>query len=209
MKYLLTLFILSLTYTLSAQDKQERMLPAQGKYTAVMEDFGNPLPGDPILIVNYFAQNEGSYLWFFNHGKAKSKSYLNNNPVDIYAGIYLEDHGGLLEIISFKDFAGTLSEPRFLLDYCLAADADQNGSPEFYLTYFMESDGLDAKPLKVIVYSKSPADKGFTKAKLTAWIPFQEEDAYRREKDGNFNALNKATQAKAEALLRKAQDELK
>jgi len=40
------------------------------------------------------------------------------------------------------------------LDYCVAEDVDKNKSPEFYLTYFETSDELDAKALKIIVYSK-------------------------------------------------------
>lgn len=204
MKYLFILSLISLTSTLCAQDRLERILPGQDKYTSLLEELGSPLPGDPILIVNYFAQQEGSYLWFLNHGEAKSKSFVSDKAVDIYAGIYLEDHGGLLEKISFKDFAGPLSQPRFLLDYCVVADADANGSPEFYLTYFMESDGLDAKPLKVIVYAKGPNGKDFVKSKVTAWIPFQEEDSLRVEKDSAFHALSNAAQAKAEALLQQA-----
>lgn len=187
---------------LFAQNKNIRILPQTHQYNVLLDEPGNPLPGNPALILNFFAENEGSYLFFLNEAKTKGISYLSDKARDLYAGLYLEDHGGALEQITFKDFAGPLSQPVYLLDYCMAADVDQNNSPEFYLTYFEESDGLDAKPLKVIVYNKK--DKRFVKAKITAWIPFQPEDQLKADKDLNFENLPLKVQKKAEELLNKA-----
>lgn len=53
----------------------------------------------------------------------------------------------------------------YFINYCEVGDADKDGFPEFYLTYFGESDGLDAKPLKVIVYTKR-GQKHFQNQKL-------------------------------------------
>ncbi|PWN65966.1 hypothetical protein [Chryseobacterium oncorhynchi] len=174
------------------------------KYNEIIEDVGNPLPGNPVMIVQSFVPNYGSYIWFLNESKSEKPAYLDESPKDLHAGIFLEDHGGLIPQITFKDFAGGLAQPKYLINFCEIGDADHNGFPEFYLTYFEESDGLDAKPLKVIVYTKS--EKIFSKAKITGWIPFQEEDQYREEKDTNFKLLPKAIRLKAEKILKDAKN---
>ncbi len=173
------------------------------KYKEIREELGNPLPGNPVMIVTSFVPKHGSYVWYLNESKAEKDAYLDDNPKDLYAGIYLEDHGGLIPLITFKDFAKGLAQPRYLINYCEIGDADQDGFPEFYLTYFEESDGLDAKPLKVIVYTKI-GEKTLSKSKITAWIPFQEEDQYREEKDENFKSLPKAIRLKAEKIVKEA-----
>lgn len=198
-------FVLS-SCTVFGQKKNERIYPTHSKYTGIMEELGNPLQGDPVLIIKYFSGKEGTYLFFLNEGKARTKTSISTNPIDLYAGLFLEDHGGIVEQIRFKHFAGLLSQPIFLLNYCVAEDADENDSPEFYLTYFEDSDGLDAKPLKVIVYNKK--GKVFIKSKITAWIPFQEEDYFRIEKDDNFKKLPASIQKKAERLLNEAKIKL-
>ena len=199
MKFSLYILILFST-PLFSQNIEQRIYPKDQKHKTLITEVGNPLPGNNALIINYFASKEGSYLFFLNENKAKSASYLSENPTDLYAGVYLEDHGGIIEQITFKDFAGILSQPRYLLDYCMAADVDNNTIPEFYLTYFTDSDGLDAKPLKIIIYTK--IGKTFTKAKITAWIPYQPEDKYRIERDKNFEKLPKKIQATAETILK-------
>lgn len=198
--FIVLTFISSFSF---AQDKIQRILPKQPIYIDLLDDLGNPLKGDPVLVLNYFAEKEGSYLFYFNEAKSKGESYLTENPKDLYAGLYIEDHGGISELITFKDFAGPLSQPSYLLNYCVTEDVDKNKSPEFYLTYFEDSDGLDAKPLKVIIYSKN--EKIFVKSKITAWISYQPEDKLRIEKDENYKKLPKSIQAKAENLLKKAQ----
>lgn len=173
------------------------------KYSEIIEDIGNPLPGKPVMIVQTFVPNHGSYVWYLNESKAKNEVYLDNKPKDLHSGIFLEDHGGLIQQITFKDFAKGLSQPRYLINFCEIGDANNDGFPEFYLTYFEESDGLDAKPLKVIVYT-SMSKKEFSKSKITGWIPFQEEDQYREEKDENFKLLPNAIKMKAEKILKAA-----
>ncbi|AZA76375.1 hypothetical protein EG347_01950 [Chryseobacterium sp. G0186] len=175
------------------------------QYNEIIEDVGNPLSGSPVMIVKSFVPNFGSYIWFLNESKSKSPAYLDEKPKDLHAGIFLEDHGGLIPQITFKDFAGGLSQPKYLINFCEVGDANKDGFPEFYLTYFEESDGLDAKPLKVIVYTNL-GEKTFTKSKITGWIPFQEEDQYREEKDPNFKLLPKAISLKAEKILKDAKN---
>lgn len=173
------------------------------KYNEIREELGNPLPGNPVMIVTSFVSNHGSYVWYLNESKAEKDAYLDDNPKDLHSGIFLEDHGGLIPQITFKDFAKGLAQPRYLINYCEIGDADQDGFPEFYLTYFEESDGLDAKPLKVIIYTER-GEKILSKSKITAWIPFQEEDQYREEKDENFKSLPKAIRLKAEKIVKEA-----
>ncbi|MGJ1362301.1 hypothetical protein ACR78F_08075 [Sphingobacterium spiritivorum] len=177
------------------------------KYNEIIDELGIPLPGNPVMIVTSFVPNNGSYVWYLNESKAKAGASLEDNPKDLYAGIFLEDHGGLIQQISFKDFAKGLAQPRYLINFCEVADADKNEFPEFYLTYFEESDGLDAKPLKVIVYTNTGRKK-LSKSKITGWIPFQEEDQYREERDANFKLLPKAIRLKAEKILKDAKNGL-
>lgn len=200
MKSYFLFYFIVFSASIFAQDRMERITPKQQKYTDILEDLGSPLKGNPVLIINYFAEKEGSYLFFLNETKAQSTSSLTGNPKDLYAGVYIEDHGGILPQINFKDFAGPLSQPRYLLNQCIVDDADKNKSPEFYLTYFEESDGLDAKPLKVIVYSKN--GKSFIKSKITAWISYQPEDKEKTEKDENFKKLPQNIQDRAQNLLK-------
>lgn len=202
MKKLLYLTFIFGALTTQAQDKIQRILPKQPIYIDLLDDLGNPLSGEPVLVLNYFSEKEGSYLFYFNEARAKGESYLTEKPKDLYAGLYIEDHGGILKLITFNDFAGPLSQPKYLLDYCVTEDADKNKSPEFYLTYFEASDGEDAKPLKVIVYSRN--GKTFVKSKITAWLSYQPDATGRTEKDENYKKLPKSIQIKAEQLLNKA-----
>ncbi|WP_291937204.1 hypothetical protein [Chryseobacterium sp.] len=186
-----------------AQIRTAAYFSSDKKYREIIEEVGNPLPGSPVMIVQSFVPNHGSYVWFLNESKAKKPTYLGGSPKDLHSAIFLEDHGGLLSKITFKDFAEGLAQPKYMINFCEIGDADRNGFPEFYLTYFEESDGLDAKPLKVIVYTSSDG-KSFSKSKITGWIPFQEEDQYRDIKDENFKLLPKEIKLKAEKILKEA-----
>lgn len=204
---LLLVLPLFLSVSCFAQIQTGVYFSSDKKFSKITEEFGNPLPGHPVMVVTTFVPNHGSYVWFLNEGKAKHPALLDDEPKDLHAGIFVEDHGGLLPQITFNDFAEGLSQPNYLINYCEIGDANQDGFPEFYLTYFQESDGLDAKPLKVIVYTRL-GKKAFSKAKITGWIPFQEEDDYHEEKDDNFKLLPKEIRLKAERLLKEARKTL-
>ncbi len=188
-----------------AQIRTEVYFSSDTKYHEIIEDVGNPLPGSPVMIVKSFVPNYGSYIWFLNDSKAKNPAYLDEQPKDLHSGIFVEDHGGLIQKMTFKDFAGGLVQPKYLLNLCEIDDANKDGFPEFYLTYFEESDGLDAKPLKVIVYT-GLGKKAFTKSKITGWIPFQEEDEYHEVQDANFKLLPKEIRLRAEKTLKDAKN---
>lgn len=198
LKLFILLIIVSFSTVCFSQNKINRYNKNTKELKNILNDYQSPLKGKTVLLINYFSPKVGSYLWFLNESESSLQGALTDKPYDLHAGIYLEDHGGLLEKVVFKDFAGGLSQPNYLLDYCLIED--DNGNPTFYLTYFMDSDGLDAKPLKVIIYTRN--GKIFTKSKITAWIPFQEEDKYRIDKDHSFNLLPTKTQNKALQILK-------
>lgn len=206
-RMLLALVACVLSLSSFAQIRTGVYFPSDQKFNEIIEDLGNPLPGNPVMVVQSFVPNRGSYVWFLNESKAAQAAYLNDNPKDLHAGIFLEDHGGLISKITFKDFAVGLAQPIYLINYCEVGDADKDGFPEFYLTYFQESDGLDAKPLKVIVYTNG-GGKTFLKSKITGWIPFQEEDQYREERDANFKLLPKEIRRNAEKILQDAKSQL-
>ncbi|WP_326983940.1 hypothetical protein VUJ46_05205 [Chryseobacterium sp. MYb264] len=177
------------------------------KFREILKNPGNPLEGYPVMIVKIKASQSGSYFWYLNESKATKKSFFDDHPKDLHAGIYLQEPGGLLPVITFKDFAEGLAQPRYLINHCEIADADKDGFPEFYLTYFTDSDGLDAKPLKVIVYTKK-SRTSFQKSKITGWLSFQPEDPYREEKDQHFKSLPAAVQMKAQKIIKDAKKEL-
>jgi len=205
LKILLLVVTCVLHLSSSAQIRTGVYFSSDTKYNEIIEDVGNPLPGNPVMIVKSFVPNHGSYIWFLNESEAKNPAYLDDNPKDLYAGIFVEDHGGLIPKVTFKDFAKGLAQPKYLINYCEVGDANKDGFPEFYLTYFQESDGLDAKPLKVIVYT-GIGEKTFTKSKITGWISFQEEDEYREERDATFKILPKAIRLQAEKILNDAKN---
>lgn len=183
-----------------AQIRTEIYFSSDEKLTDIVEDLGNPLPGTPVMIAQTFVPNSGSYVWYLNESKNQRPAYLDETPKDLHAGIYLEDHGGLIPKITFRDFAEGLAQPRYCLNFCLVDDADNNGFPEFYLTYLEDSDGLDAKPLKVLVYTLLDGTR-FTKSKITAWLPFQDGDLYREVKDNNYQKLSAPIRQQAEKIL--------
>jgi len=148
------------------------------------------------------------YLWFFEKenkvdvkggaGELSTIKYHN-----LKANLMLEDHTGLIQIARFQDFGNEVYTPEFQYPYCLADDADKDGKPEFYLTYLGASDGLDEKPLKVIIYSASNLNHDkYTKSKATAWYPGgNENDVYHVEYDANWNKLPIAIQERGLKIL--------
>lgn len=158
-KNILVLILSIASLSVNAQIETGVYFSNDRKFVDIIADLGNPL-----MIVKKFVPKHGSYIWYLNESNVENPSFLDNNPKDLHAGIYLEDHGGITPVITFKDFVKGLAQPRYLINYCEIGDADNDGFPEFYLTCFEESDGLDAKPLKVIIYTKKN-NKTFLKSK--------------------------------------------
>lgn len=187
-----------------------------------------PNKGKITLLINATTPHQGSYAFLFKE-KILSETHYGGDSSDVYgtlpngtfgvvrrdynepytttiknvyAYVLIEDHGGYVEKRKFQDFGNEVYFPEFLYDYCLVDDADANGDPEFYLTYFGLSDGLDAKPLKVIVYCSS-----YPKAKATAYYPAgNEEDVYHVTYDDGWGMLPKKIQQRANAIIKEVKD---
>lgn len=93
------------------QEKMERIAPQDHRFLDILGELGNPLLGRPIMVVNYRVIHEGSCLFYLNEANAKNLSYFIEKPYDLRAGVYLEDHGILLEQITFKELTGHLHNP--------------------------------------------------------------------------------------------------
>ena len=136
----------------------------------------------------------------------KTKDDDNTDIVkNIRAYVLLADHGGYVQKQKFQDFGNEVYWPGFIYPDCFIMDADGDGEPEFYLTYFADSDGMDPKPLKVIVYnSHQKTDGKFLKAKATAFYPAgNEDDVYHVEYDESWLALPEAIKKAADGIIKK------
>jgi hypothetical protein len=150
------------------------------------------IPGDTVLV----ASANG----------ALTKNYIEPIIVsehDLYAMILTHDHGGILEKVKFQDFGTELYTPDFVLEHCIISDEDKNGLPEFYLSYMSDSDGLDAKPFKQIIYTYDKLPKSnFIKSKATAYFPAGNEgDEYQVIYDDNWKKLPAAIKIKSSKIL--------
>jgi hypothetical protein len=119
---------------------------------------------------------------------------------NLYALILLSDHGGYVEKSRFQVFGNEVYWPTFDYPNCFAADEDNNGIPEFYLTYMGMSDGLDAKPYSQIVYTTK--GRSFFRSKAVAYFPAgNPEDEYHQEFDSNWKGLPLAIQNRSRSIL--------
>jgi hypothetical protein len=157
-----------------------------------------------IKIINYGGDSVDVYGL---DNKPVRKDYVE--PVSdttkmLSAFIIKEQNNKYIKKCTFQDSGSELYYPTFEYKYCLADDVDNDGQPEFYLTYFGESDGLDAKPLKVITYYL------FEKIKATAYYPAgNEEDEYYIDYDKNWKTLPKIIQKKVNHILESRKSETK
>lgn len=121
---------------------------------------------------------------------------------NLYAFVVLSDHGGTIEKVKFQDFGNDVYWPEFDYQNCFVSDENKDGIPEFYLTYNGNSDGLDAKPYKQLVYTRTLKNKEFVKSKATAYFPSgNEEDHYYEEFDANWKALPVEIQKRSKGIL--------
>ncbi|KGE12868.1 hypothetical protein [Sphingobacterium deserti] len=147
---------------------------------------------------------KSSFGMFYFVFKKKTKD--NDDPAnrDLRAFVFAEDHGGLLEKVRFQDFGNPLYWPEFDYQNCFVEDADKDGLPEFYLSYMGESDGLDAKPYKQIVYYFPRAVQNgiLIKAKATAHYPAgNEEDVYRTVFDVHWKEMPQDVKNRSKKVL--------
>ena len=182
--------------------------------------------GKTKLLIDVRTKSLEHYIFAFKENIIKISNYggdsvdvygLDNKPVRkdyvepvsdttkmLSAFIIKEQNNKYIKKCTFQDSGSELYYPTFEYKYCLADDIDNDGQPEFYLTYFGESDGLDAKPLKVITYYH------FNKVKATAYYPAgNEEDEYHVEYDKNWKTLPKIIQKKVNHILESRKSETK
>ncbi|MBE5321325.1 hypothetical protein IM793_19340 [Pedobacter sp. MR2016-19] len=182
--------------------------------------------GKTKLLIDVRTKSLEHYIFAFKENIIKISNYggdsvdvygLDNKPVRkdyvepvsdttkmLSAFIIKEQNNKYIKKCTFQDSGSELYYPTFEYKYCLADDIDNDGQPEFYLTYFGESDGLDAKPLKVITYYH------FKKVKATAYYPAgNEEDEYYIDYDKNWKTLPKIIQKKVNHILESRKSETK
>lgn len=182
--------------------------------------------GKTKLLIDVRTKSLEHYIFAFKENIIKISNYggdsvdvygLDNKPVrkdyvepvsdttkTLSAFIIKEQNNTYIKKCTFQDSGNELYYPTFEYKYCLADDIDSDGQPEFYLTYFGESDGLDAKPLKVITYYR------FNKVKATAYYPAgNEEDEYHVDYDKNWKTLPKIIQKKVNHILESRKNETK
>lgn len=126
---------------------------------------------------------------------------INFSEHNLYALIVVHDHGGIVQKAKFQDFGNVVYWPEFDYPNCSISDENKDGIPEFYLYYFGNSDGLDAKPYKQIVYTFN--NKNIEKSKATSYYPAgNEEDNYHIENDENWKKLPISIQNKSQKLIK-------
>ncbi|MFG4004210.1 hypothetical protein [Flavobacterium aquidurense] len=143
--------------------------------------------------------------WKHSDMKDKPQDTIIFSEHNLYAFVLLYDHGGMIEKAKFQDFGNVVYWPEFDYQKCTISDEDKDGKPEFYLSYMGDSDGLDAKPFKQIIYTipEKSVSQNFIKSKATAYYPSgNEDDVYRIEYDENWKQLSKAVKLKSQKIIK-------
>lgn len=143
--------------------------------------------------------------WKHSDMKTKPLDTIIYSEHNLYAFVLLQDHGGILEKAKFQDFGNEVYWPEFDYQNCTISDEDKDGKPEFYLSYMGDSDGLDAKPFKQIIYTipDLSVNKNYSKSKATAYYPAgNEDDVYHVEYDENWKQLPKNIKVKSEKIIK-------
>lgn len=202
MKYIVAIFFIIGLQSFAQNLETKILKPDHKDFVDISKNYN--FEGVTKYLINAKVKGHGNYSWFFNEKSYKNGSLdssYGQSVNSVYAYLMIEDHGGYLQKSKFQDFANEVYLPYFIYEYCLIDDADKDGIPEFYLTYFGMSDGLDSKPLKVIVYTKNDEGNDFLKSKITEFYPVDEGVDFRTEFDINFKQLPKSVQKRATKIL--------
>lgn len=149
--------------------------------------------------------NHEEGTWKNSDMTGKPQDTIIYSEHNLYAFVLLHDHGGILEKAKFQDFGNVVYWPEFNYENCTISDEDKDGKPEFYLSYMGDSDGLDAKPFKQIIYTipGKSGNQSSTKSKATAYYPSgNEDDVYRVEYDENWKQLSKNIKLKNQKIIK-------
>lgn len=202
----IALFVFSFSASAQRKLEVEYLYKKDSAFKEVVYEYWGSDPN--VTMVVKVASEYGHFIWIFE--KERKEEIRNEGTSDVlsvkyhnlYANILLEDHGGTLGVAKFQDFGNEVYAPEFQYPYCQVDDADHDGMPEFYLTYFGFGDGLDAKPLKVIVYTSSHSNRKLEKSKATAWYPGGNEgETYHVDYDPNWGKLPRAIQLRGKKIL--------
>lgn len=121
---------------------------------------------------------------------------------NLYCLIVQATSTGMVEKGRFQDFGNEVYWPEFDYPSCSISDEDRDGIPEFYLSNMCNSDGLDAKPYKQLVYTLTDKSGTISKAKATAFYPAgNEEDTYHVEYDTSWQKMSVPVQRKSRRII--------
>lgn len=164
--------------------------------------------GDVVRETFYLTKQQWEYnKESIKHQNIKSEvDYISDiSDHDIYAFVLLQDHGSTVEKAVFKDFGNEVYWPEFKYAFCSAGDEDKDGTPEFYLSYYASSDGLDDQEFRQIIYTVPTKGKNFVKSKATGIYPVDAEEIagnYRIEYDAHWKQLPEAIKRKSRTILK-------
>lgn len=167
-------------------------------------------------IIN-FQRHEGQYVDVYGWKPDGTNCVVRKDYIEpytesehnLYAFVYLYDHGGFLEKVKFQDFGNVVYWPEFDYPNCFAADEDKDGKPEFYLTYIGFADGLDPTAIKQIIYiiPENSKGKSFFKARAVHYQikdPESDPEDYKDEFDTQWKKLPKVIRQKSLGILNTA-----
>lgn len=206
MRFFVTLCLILASFAAHAADniKVRYLYKKDAEFHAILDEFWDEKNVTMIIKTESLV---GSFIWIFEkdhreaNKKAKDPDAIYYKYHNLYANLLVEDHGGTLLKAKFQEFGGPLYSPEFQYPYCQVDDADNDGWPEFYLTYF-GSNSEETQPLKVIIYMASAFSRKFEKAKATAWYPFDvDADPYHVDYDANWKRLPSLVQARGMMIL--------
>lgn len=158
-----------------------------------------------------------THRWMHQQGTWKH-SDMKGKPLDtiiysvhnLYAFVLIHHKGKMVEKASFQDFGNVVYWPEFSYNACSISDEDKDGRPEFYLSYMGNSDGLDPKPFKQIIYTMpaNPDSQNYLKSKATVYYHAggeeEEKDGhhvYTVEYDQNWKRLPQKIKLKSQKII--------
>lgn len=171
------------------------------RHLSRMVEFDNGYAGEVFSFASkQWEHEEGT--WSRHELKGEPKDTVVYSIHNLRCLILKKSAAGITEVARFQDYGNEVYWPEFDYPSCSISDEDRDGLPEFYLSYMGNSDGLDAKPYKQLVYTVGAAPTAAVKAKATAYYPAgNEDDVYRVEYDQRWKQLPAPVRGKSKRLI--------